>query len=235
MTALDLKHTAERELTLEWVASSSNDMIADAALTLIMGIDSSRSSVKSESTRIMILISSRHLLIRFLFPPSVVTSKRHRHSHSHSHSEPEKGGNPTTSSSPSQPKPITIDLERVLPFLTAHFGSAEIVERVPPPKPIASSPTPVAAPIDVKVEEKEGGEASQSQEEVDEEEQKKLEGVLTSSEGEETNKQEKEDDWEEGKARVVLVVKVDEAEVEVDTKTMVRSFGLASSPIFSRS
>lgn len=51
MSALDLKLTGpdQRELTLEWVASSSNDMIADAALTLVLGIDQSRASVKSTS------------------------------------------------------------------------------------------------------------------------------------------------------------------------------------------
>ena len=51
MSALDLKLTGpdRRELTLEWVASSSNDMIADAALTLVLGIDQSRASVKSAS------------------------------------------------------------------------------------------------------------------------------------------------------------------------------------------
>ena len=50
MSALDLKLTGERELTLEWVASSSSDMIADAALTLVLGIDQSKASVKSESS-----------------------------------------------------------------------------------------------------------------------------------------------------------------------------------------
>ena len=53
MGALDIKLSSsaeQRELTLEWVASSSNDMIADAALTLILGIDSSRASVKSACT-----------------------------------------------------------------------------------------------------------------------------------------------------------------------------------------
>lgn len=46
MNAVDLKLTAERELTLEWIASSSNDMIADAALSLVLQIESSKASVK---------------------------------------------------------------------------------------------------------------------------------------------------------------------------------------------
>ena len=51
-----------------------------------------------------------------------MTSKRHRHSHNDSHSH-DHSSDP--SSSPS------FDPTRLLPFLTAHFGSAEIVERIP--------------------------------------------------------------------------------------------------------
>lgn len=50
MNAVDMKLTADRELTLEWVASVSNDMIADAALSLVMGIESSKASVKRKSS-----------------------------------------------------------------------------------------------------------------------------------------------------------------------------------------
>lgn len=46
MGAVDVKHTGEHELTLEWESSASNDMIADSCLALIMGIDSSPASVK---------------------------------------------------------------------------------------------------------------------------------------------------------------------------------------------
>ncbi|KAI6121578.1 beta-lactamase-like protein [Pisolithus sp. B1] len=60
MGVVDLKHTAEHELTLEWDSSASNDMIADSTLTLITGIDTSPASVKyskneSSYTRIQIL------------------------------------------------------------------------------------------------------------------------------------------------------------------------------------
>ncbi|KLO18365.1 Metallo-hydrolase/oxidoreductase [Schizopora paradoxa] len=44
--AVDVKHTSEQELTLEWESSASNDMIADACLALILGIDRSPASVK---------------------------------------------------------------------------------------------------------------------------------------------------------------------------------------------
>ncbi|KAK7472525.1 endoribonuclease ysh1 [Stygiomarasmius scandens] len=46
MGAVDIKHTKEHELTLEWNSSASNDMIADSTLALITGIDRSPASVK---------------------------------------------------------------------------------------------------------------------------------------------------------------------------------------------
>ncbi|KAI0743756.1 beta-lactamase-like protein [Daedaleopsis nitida] len=46
MGAVDIKLTAEQELTLEWDSSASNDMIADSTLALINGIDKSPASVK---------------------------------------------------------------------------------------------------------------------------------------------------------------------------------------------
>ncbi|PIL34241.1 hypothetical protein GSI_03952 [Ganoderma sinense ZZ0214-1] len=58
MGAVDIKLTAEQELTLEWDSSASNDMIADSTLALINGIDKSPASVK-------------------------LTTHSHPHSHSH--------------------------------------------------------------------------------------------------------------------------------------------------------
>ena len=46
MGDVDVKHTQEHELTIEWESSSSNDMIADSTLALITGIDKSPASVK---------------------------------------------------------------------------------------------------------------------------------------------------------------------------------------------
>ncbi|KAF9501739.1 Metallo-hydrolase/oxidoreductase [Pleurotus eryngii] len=46
MGVVDVKHTQEHELTIEWDSSASNDMIADSTLTLITGIDRSPASVK---------------------------------------------------------------------------------------------------------------------------------------------------------------------------------------------
>jgi hypothetical protein len=46
MGVVDVKHTQEHELTIEWESSSSNDMFADSTLALITGIDKSPASVK---------------------------------------------------------------------------------------------------------------------------------------------------------------------------------------------
>ncbi|KAF9244896.1 beta-lactamase-like protein [Melanogaster broomeanus] len=46
MDVVDVKHTAEHELTLEWESSGSNDMIADATLAVLTGIDESPASVQ---------------------------------------------------------------------------------------------------------------------------------------------------------------------------------------------
>lgn len=47
MGAVDVKLTSETEVTLEWVASASNDMVADSVMAILLGIDQSPASVKS--------------------------------------------------------------------------------------------------------------------------------------------------------------------------------------------
>jgi cleavage and polyadenylation specificity factor subunit 3 len=49
MGVVDVKHTQEHEITLEWDSSASNDMIADSTLALLTTMDSSPASVKSMS------------------------------------------------------------------------------------------------------------------------------------------------------------------------------------------
>ncbi|KIK98256.1 hypothetical protein PAXRUDRAFT_824052 [Paxillus rubicundulus Ve08.2h10] len=46
MDAVDVRHTAEHELALEWEASASNDMIADATLAVIAEMGKSPASVQ---------------------------------------------------------------------------------------------------------------------------------------------------------------------------------------------
>ncbi|KIM45434.1 hypothetical protein M413DRAFT_442111 [Hebeloma cylindrosporum] len=96
MGVVDVKHTGDHELTLEWESSSSNDMIADSTLALITGIDTSPASVK--------LTTSSH---------------SHSHSptstpHSHPHADPEG-----ESSS-------VMRIQRLAMFLEAHFGEVEL-------------------------------------------------------------------------------------------------------------
>jgi cleavage and polyadenylation specificity factor subunit 3 len=46
MNAVDVKLASHQELVLEWISGASSDMIADAAVALILGIDRSPASVK---------------------------------------------------------------------------------------------------------------------------------------------------------------------------------------------
>ena len=48
MQAVDIKQTGEREISIEWMGGSTNDMVADSVLALLMGIDTSPASVKSK-------------------------------------------------------------------------------------------------------------------------------------------------------------------------------------------
>jgi hypothetical protein len=54
MGAVDVKHTAEEELTLEWSSSATSDMIADSIMAVIVGIDKSPASVKCVHIPLMI-------------------------------------------------------------------------------------------------------------------------------------------------------------------------------------
>lgn len=63
MGAVDVKHTAEEELTLEWSSSATSDMIADSIMAVIVGVDQSPASVKCVS-----LLNSAYI-------PSTVSQK----------------------------------------------------------------------------------------------------------------------------------------------------------------
>ncbi|KAK0534538.1 endoribonuclease ysh1 [Tilletia horrida] len=60
MDVLDIKQSGKHQLTLEWAASTPNDMVADSAVALLLGVDSSPASVK-------------------------LTTHPHSHSHGHDH------------------------------------------------------------------------------------------------------------------------------------------------------
>jgi cleavage and polyadenylation specificity factor subunit 3 len=49
MNVLDIKMIDQQQIALEWESSASNDMIADSALALILGVDTSPASIKCKS------------------------------------------------------------------------------------------------------------------------------------------------------------------------------------------
>lgn len=51
MNIVDVRHTNDEELTLEWFSSVSNDMIADSVMAVVIGIDRSPASVKRKLLR----------------------------------------------------------------------------------------------------------------------------------------------------------------------------------------
>jgi len=109
MGAVDVKHTKEHELTLEWNSSASNDMIADSTLALITGIDRSPASVKC---------TSLCFFPRFLLkPPSQVTNQPH----SHSHSEDKHHQHPHANEQEEMKR-----VGKIAMFLEAHFGDIEL-------------------------------------------------------------------------------------------------------------
>ncbi|KAF9522663.1 beta-lactamase-like protein [Crepidotus variabilis] len=96
MGIVDVKQTAEHELTLEWESSSSNDMIADSTLALITGIDKSPASVKLTTNS---------------------------HSHSYEHSDP---GHVHPHANPEGEASSVMRIQRLAMFLEAHFGEVEL-------------------------------------------------------------------------------------------------------------
>lgn len=100
MNAVDVKHTAEHEVALEWTSSADNDMIADATLALLTSIDKSPASVKRK-------ILQCHLRYFGDKRASVVTSES---LHVHVHAD----------------AGVESRYEQIAWFLEAHFGQVEL-------------------------------------------------------------------------------------------------------------
>ncbi|KAF5348747.1 hypothetical protein D9758_006830 [Tetrapyrgos nigripes] len=113
MGAVDVKHTKEHELTLEWTSSASNDMIADSTLALITGIDKSPASVKRTS--------SSWLKKSFLLLKKEPTSQVTNHPHSHSHSPIKPDSHPHADEHDEMKR-----VGKIAMFLEAHFGEIEL-------------------------------------------------------------------------------------------------------------
>jgi cleavage and polyadenylation specificity factor subunit 3 len=112
MGVIDVKHTQEHELTIEWESSSSNDMIADSTLALITEIDKSPASVK-RMFYFPFITCTKEVLIRCSFGREVTTNAN-SHSHSHPHADFEDESSSVTR------------IQRLGMFLEAHFGDVEL-------------------------------------------------------------------------------------------------------------
>lgn len=145
MDVLDIKQsaTSRYELILEWASSVANDMIADSAVALLLGIDSSPASVK-------------------------MTSQGHSHDHDHAqangHADPV--GEDDKRLADDHPhytqstKSSLTRTEQLVAFLEAHFGEVEQVM-------IGKDDTLEDAEMrDIKEEEEEQDEVKQEPEEV---------------------------------------------------------------------
>lgn len=102
MGVVDVKHTREDELTLEWESSVTTDMIADSTLALLLGIESSPASVKRECLAASIADAKYYSLVTFS-------------PHSHHHADLDD--------------PYLIEQKRyecLTDFLKAHFGNVEL-------------------------------------------------------------------------------------------------------------
>ena len=114
MNAVEVVQMSETVAELRWTSGASNDMIADSALALLLGIDSSPATVKRESPLLEIWISG---LTR-----DTVTANPHPHSHSHSH--PHHGSK--INGSNGHASPPNPEFEKLHLFLSAHFGDVTL-------------------------------------------------------------------------------------------------------------
>lgn len=144
MQAVTVIYSSDQELTLEWVSSVSNDMIADSVLALLCGIDSNYATIKRESS---LLLDYNAMLILVLLQ---VTSKACDHGHEtekesdhqssllpphpHPHSLAAKRTAPSSDSKDTSSRlktnpAIMTDIQQLRRFLLAHFGNvSELVE-----------------------------------------------------------------------------------------------------------
>ncbi|KAG8904376.1 endoribonuclease ysh1 [Tulasnella sp. 417] len=120
MGAVDVKHISETELMLEWIASASNDMVADSVIAVLMGIDSSPASVK--------LTNSPHSHDHDeATSEDVKPDVKHQHPHPHANKQSDHGYSPEEAA--------VLRLERIIHFLEAHFGDVQMYEPKPEPEP----------------------------------------------------------------------------------------------------
>lgn len=163
METVDVKHVDKHALAIEWVGGVTNDMIADSVLAVVLGIDGSPASVKSEWS----LTGSSHITPRRLTPVLILAEttedhphQHHHHHHRHPYAEPpspprhtrsieasassdgvkkeeEEGTEAEASTLPSR-------LDRLIAFLDSYFGHVELLSpeeqaALPPTTPVWSA------------------------------------------------------------------------------------------------
>lgn len=127
MDCVDVKHSSDHQLALEWTGSSANDMVADSVLALLLGIDSSPASVKSESCPCLSRASQPDQLL-------AVTTRPHSHQHRHPYAEPPS---PPPDEEPSALArsdfglSVATRVDRLIAFLDSHFGNIALLQGGP--------------------------------------------------------------------------------------------------------
>lgn len=120
-------HTSDQELTLEWVSSVSNDMIADSTLALLCGIDSNYATIKRESNAPRIQCSTHPLAFAVTSKPCDHGHDQDTHApaHPHPHSLAAKRKAPSDEKfGPIKANPAVLtDIQLLRMFLLAHFGN----------------------------------------------------------------------------------------------------------------
>jgi cleavage and polyadenylation specificity factor subunit 3 len=145
MSTVDIKASGKFELSIEWVGSVTNDMIADSVIALVLGVDRSPASVKKTTSE-----SPHH----------------HHHHHPHPQAEPidlpslsildkqeEIDIEPIESNDPTS-FPLPTRLDRLIAFLDSYFGQVELIMReeiIPASESITELPSIVE---DISEEEK---------------------------------------------------------------------------------
>ena len=213
MDVVDVKQSGAHELTIEWVSSVPNDMVADSVVALLLGVDSSPASVKMTM-----------------------------HSHKHDHGDTERDTTPEigddadakAAQGPSNPfaeangdaemgerEYELSKLEHVAAFLEAHFGEVEECVVGGEPEPVrtedeegkARAQSPTQTEIKIKPDPDAVPEAAE--EPQDEDMKEAVEGQ---------GKAEAKVDLAQsfgGRARAGIRVMLDEHEAVLDVETLV--------------
>lgn len=146
MSTVDIKAVGKYELSIEWVGSVTNDMVADSVIALVLGVDGSPASVKSESLSHHTSASTDPRV-----PSETSSGHSHSHDHPHPHAEPESPSSDPDEVEDDDALALPNRLDRLLAFLSSYFGQVELIN--PEDTPIADvEPKEEAEEVEVKDE-----------------------------------------------------------------------------------